>query len=1063
MGLVVLSFVFLLCSEFYWSIMVTVQAPTLNNDSTRVNVSKGYTEGIKVSWRRGDEYGADSFKELSADGEAGISTTEFVDFNFESISAGSYKVAINGAETEFYTEGDYPMPFYSVHLGEGSNFVDVSKRSDDEYYNIGRDIYDYDHIARFTIHYRNPVARNMRLLGARLNLADSSSQMIFSGSPSRDTTISMKGTSTILYTDEFGIAYPSPYASREMRGDSLLSGMKFRFKRRVDVYVDKDGNIERCSVTAVLPTDLLLLNRLVNSTVDRLSFIYGTFGVLEPLSQPGTPAVDEPTPGVRSGLDPSLTYKAVTTELSREIIQIGPANRFNLRSSGSGLGSSPMFSSLDSIVFHVPEDVIVDVNQTLSTRGKDKAIGGYHDLNQNGIVATFKKRKEQNSVTNIDKRSIPLPDNLSDLIKQFQGKLTSTPFMYSTIELWNAFFRAIPLIWFLLLFRKHVSDLKPVVTTYSWIIFILLFAHFLQPVTQTLTSLVVTLTHFVISQFSESAYYQASGMLWLYSFLSLALFSITAVVMSTGAFARRPRLSRGTSIFVAVLTVVFVVTGGTWLTLQDDANNGWTFEWYRWLFSLIPGVVAISVMYFCLHQILRHVAGLRPNFGFVLALTFTWLATPVVLDQIFKFKGSETADQLLVIFYTILGTCALYCFVIILRHIFIPNSINRNRVIWYLALLCLSTALPKSLLFQPSNVGIEYYGQYFFPLYLFDLIPFIVLCMAVVILYRCDVDFSNTEKLFSNLKQSIGIFLISVFIVGYHFDYLFVPTSMVLAYFFSRLFLFNDPEQAKKKLVASTDIFANRKLSLTRLIQNVTVRRQSNILQKGLDKQLGEGGLSYEDWKTKSEENKARRELVRTEVEPVQEAVFSHGLGKSPWENAMISIRTGAWLAIPWIFLFIRTFLAEKELDGVFPLLSVADSFIQGIACWFVMSFVFGYYFEAIKGATGVEKGLRLSLVVISSVLLPAVIFSGGIAEVARLMTWCLQVFIFNFLLGFIAFDLRLLRKHGMGWREIETIYNLTFLSTSASALIAALIGILSGQIQDLFKAGLGILFKGTP
>jgi len=53
---------------------------------------------------------------------------------------------------------------------------------------------------------------------------------------------------------------------------------------------------------------------------------------------------------------------------------------------------------------------------------------------------------------------------------------------------------------------------------------------------------------------------------------------------------------------------------------------------------------------------------------------------------------------------------------------------------------------------------------------------------------------------------------------------------------------------------------------------------------------------------------------------------------------------------------------------------------------------------------------------------------------------------------GFFAFDYRLLKKNGYGWRELEIIYNLAFLSTFGSALLAALVGILSGQLKTLIE-----------
>ena len=192
---------------------------------------------------------------------------------------------------------------------------------------------------------------------------------------------------------------------------------------------------------------------------------------------------------------------------------------------------------------------------------------------------------------------------------------------------------------------------------------------------------------------------------------------------------------------------------------------------------------------------------------------------------------------------------------------------------------------------------------------------------------------------------------------------------------------------------------------------------------------------------------------------PLRYIIFSQGADATPWANAIAAVKIGSLLAIPWIFVFIREFRVRR-IESLYPLLSIADIFLYGILVWFMIAFVFGYFYHMLKGRNGIEKGFWLSLLIIISRASPAILFADDIQQASRLLTWSVQVFIYCMLLGFFAFDYRILKKSGYGWREVGLIYNLAYLSTFGSGLLAALLGVLSGQLQELFKSILSTLFN---
>jgi hypothetical protein len=285
---------------------------------------------------------------------------------------------------------------------------------------------------------------------------------------------------------------------------------------------------------------------------------------------------------------------------------------------------------------------------------------------------------------------------------------------------------------------------------------------------------------------------------------------------------------------------------------------------------------------------------------------------------------------------------------------------------------------------------------------------------------------------------------------------------MILAYFLSRQYLFMDPESAFESLKKNENPLQDRKSSIQKVISYLVFNRQFKDLKKVLDKKFTENTIEHTEWEKKTAENNSllsdKRNLAKHDNIPLENVIFSHSIEASPWDNALLAMKVGTWLAIFWIFVFIRDF-RTWEIYQLYPIFDLTSSYLYRILVWFIIAFVFGYYYHMLRGNTGIQKAVWFSLIVIMARIGPGIFFTDKIDQILFLLIWGIEVFAYCMFIGFFAFDLRILRKNGFEWRDVGVIYSLTSLSTFGSGLLAALLGILSGQLQALFKQLLGFIF----
>ena len=99
-------------------------------------------------------------------------------------------------------------------------------------------------------------------------------------------------------------------------------------------------------------------------------------------------------------------------------------------------------------------------------------------------------------------------------------------------------------------------------------------------------------------------------------------------------------------------------------------------------------------------------------------------------------------------------------------------------------------------------------------------------------------------------------------------------------------------------------------------------------------------------------------------------------------------------------------------------------------------------------------KGIRLFAAIVIPFAVYRFLAMHTLQEMQPFIIWVTQVFLFFSLLGLLAVEYRLLRKHSVGLDKLRLIHDLPTLSVYGSSLIAAVIpaivAILSNRISEI-------------
>jgi len=188
-------------------------------------------------------------------------------------------------------------------------------------------------------------------------------------------------------------------------------------------------------------------------------------------------------------------------------------------------------------------------------------------------------------------------------------------------------------------------------------------------------------------------------------------------------------------------------------------------------------------------------------------------------------------------------------------------------------------------------------------------------------------------------------------------------------------------------------------------------------------------------------------------------AVFGNGPEGGPWANALMAVRYGLIISIPFQASTLSKIFAGKTF-GDFPILSVFKDVLFTATFWVLAAFLFGYFFHLIRGRDGFRKALVYSVGIIVPTIPLRLIQAEPLLGQGHVIQM-VQIFAYMLVLALVAFDLRTLVNLGYTWRDLISVHGFTTISGYASTIILSVVSSISGKnilgglwgyVKDAFK-----------
>jgi hypothetical protein len=838
--------------------------------------------------------------------------------------------------------------------------------------------------------------------------------------------------------DEIGIdSIAANAASLSTRQWAVWLGIDYgRLTRKSEFFVDSSRQNIHGILTVTLPTNSILIENLSNDMISWQEFTSVVFGDLEYGWRLASLSTSE-----------SGGYTTVVQQIKPNR-NFGELQSISLRPGFGSFGENPLMTVSDSLILHIPRTISHSLSHSPTSSFGDKKIfvGPKLITHTSFFSCRFPEAVVQSRLDDYQtEKARPLPENLISLIREFPEKVFDIKAIPHFDSLLWAFSATIPMVLLLFLVQRHVKDFGAKYDTLKGVIILFMFLLFVSPALEIGADIWRFAERYVRPKPSVNfpQFYLLTNIpAYYFSFISMIMFyPVAAEQLSWPENERKFRRWRW---------VMWIVFGGILIGCMYLAYDFFA----RYFGEPFYGIgISMAILLSCaasvmvLKVILRN--AMESNLGFTsnMILAGCLLTIPILLNAMYFTFHPDTMGVIMVMMTTLFGAFFLYTILKVVSSLVAgPKIILTRSQRLILVTFLLITALPKSIFFESVSTYSFFYPMQFLLWYVRDYFALLLLIPVVYVLReRGSAKMTPLDPLSINL----AFFLIPVYVIGLRYYYMFIPITLVLGYFLCTWLLFEKENMRKAGKIPFTN-----KDDLEKILAYFDFRKRFKAIRKSLDKSLDDGTIDYKEWKKKSHENEANLKLVRTEAEVdgvgLRQIVFSRGIEATRWANAVVSIRIGALAAIPWIYMQLRE-LRSQNIGNLYPMLSVGADFIRELLVWFVIAMVFGYYFDRIRGRGGLEKALWLSLIIIASSLGPAILFADNFDQAAFIMIWCVKVFVYLALLGFFAFDFRIFRKHGYGWREVEITYNLAYLSTYGSTLAAALVGLLSGKLESLF------------
>lgn len=410
-------------------------------------------------------------------------------------------------------------------------------------------------------------------------------------------------------------------------------------------------------------------------------------------------------------------------------------------------------------------------------------------------------------------------------------------------------------------------------------------------------------------------------------------------------------------------------------------------------------------------------------------------------------------------------------------------------------LLCLAavTSYPLNNIFfdiyeqSTWSVVLSYFFSFFIllqnlaPYLLLPIICFLLrhgmrepLGMRIIKEYGMHDDRPLPEDLF---LYALGTLLFASYLVGTSPHWFWLPFPFLIAlWVFPKLVL---ESRAKRDTIrpALPQLLAERRRLIAR-IDSWTNLRQLASAQESLEKNLSSGEISFGDYEKRKGEIegyvKRHDEVLSLEHDVrIKDAVLALGPRGSDWGNGLWAARRSLFLIIPLLVIYLLVFtLNEIQPRNTYPVLWFCIQVVTFVGDGLIAAFFFGYFFNSIRGTSGLKKGMIVAVSIILC-LLPAWVVplsSSSITNMLGLIFRAGQTFLFFTTLGIWAFDYRNYRDAVGGhfqWKRFAKFGDMpsatAFLSVILTSVGVAVTTVATGQFTSIVTQIIKVAIPNIP
>jgi hypothetical protein len=299
--------------------------------------------------------------------------------------------------------------------------------------------------------------------------------------------------------------------------------------------------------------------------------------------------------------------------------------------------------------------------------------------------------------------------------------------------------------------------------------------------------------------------------------------------------------------------------------------------------------------------------------------------------------------------------------------------------------------------------------------------------------------------------------------------WLFIPLTFLIGYRLLRRYL--QPAESWKELEPLyAPVFGNRIAFLEQIVHMNTGERGYQNLHKTLSAKLGSGDITYAKF---VEETEARRKeldesykTAQLNGKPIKDVALTFGPKETAWENGKHGAYWALLFSLPWMAIWLFNFMSGEAARSSYPLWAFFSDLLNLLTSWVGIGFLFGYFYPFLSGKNGLDKGIRLWLVIVLPALPLALIGNSSLTAWQGFLFWVLQVFIHCMLLGLIAFDYMTLRQGYRDWQMLFELHGIPSVGVSVSTILiaagTAITTLLQSQTQEIIKTALTFILPNA-